>query len=65
MEAPWRIWIETFKDGKKIGSGVWHGEYSSKGNATKRAKQLFENPFKSTGDVTYKYIVSQTNPFEE
>lgn len=61
----WKIWFEVFRNGKKIGSGLWHQEYASKGSAIRRAKAVFDDPVKQTGGKTYKYIVSQTNPFEK
>lgn len=64
----WRIWFELYEDGKKIGSGVWHYCYKYKGNAVRRAKQQFGSPRvnKNTGKTyTYKWIVSQTNPWHK
>ena len=64
----WRIWFEMYEDGKKIGSGVWHYCYKYKGNAVRRAKQQFGEPRinKNTGKTyTYKWIVSQTNPWHK
>lgn len=62
----WRIWFELYENDRKIGSGVWYYWYMYKGNATRRAKQMFGEPRhnKRTGKTyTYKWIVSQENPW--
>ena len=60
MDTDWRIWFEVFKDGKKIGSGVYHKAYAYKKNAVRRAAQLWSN---EGPDYYHNWIVSQTNPF--
>lgn len=64
---PWRIWFEAYKNGKKIGSGLWHRRYKYKGNATRYAKKRFNaERIDSCGNVyTYKWVVSQTNPYRK
>lgn len=62
----WRIWFEVYDGDRKIGSGVWHYQYKYKGNAVRRAKQKFGQPRvnKNNGKThSYKWIVSQTNPW--
>lgn len=61
----WRIWFELYEGNKKVGDGVWNRDYIYKGNAVRRAKQLFgeKRVNKHTGKIyTYKWVVSQTNP---
>ncbi len=60
----WLIWFDVYKNGKKIGAGVWHQRYKYKGNATRFAKKQFNGDrVRGNGDVyTYKWVVSQTNP---
>lgn len=61
----WRIWFEVYKNGKKIGAGVWHKHYKYKGHAERWAKKRFgeRGVNKNSGDIyTYKWVVSQTNP---
>jgi len=61
----WRIWFEVYKNGKKIGAGVWHQRYKYKANAERWAKHRFggRGVNKNSNDIyTYKWIVSQTNP---
>lgn len=63
---PWRIWFETYKNGKKIGSGVWYQRYKYKGNAARWAKKRFGEPRinERSGEIyTHTWIVSQTNPW--
>lgn len=62
----WRIWIELYEADKKIGSGIWHQCYKYKANAIRAAKRQFgqERVNRNTGkNYTYKWIVSQTNPY--
>ena len=63
----WLIWFELFKNGKKIGAGVWHQRYKYKGNAARYARKRFDNArVDSHGDVyTYKWTVSKTNPWRK
>lgn len=63
----WKIWFETFVNGEKRGAGVWIQEYKHKSSAVRMAKKHF-NPPRTTHDgqtLTYKWIVSQTNPFRK
>lgn len=63
---PWRIWFVVYKDGKKIGAGLWHQHYKYKGNAVRRAKKQFDHPRVNRYDGsthTYEWVVSQTNPW--
>lgn len=63
----WYIWFEVFEDGKKVGAGMYHQPYSYKGNAVRRAKQMWSKVFYNpmTGKtISRKWIVSQTNPYE-
>ena len=64
---PWLIWFEVYKNGKKIGAGVWHQKYKYKGNAVRYAKKRFDTTrIDRCGDVyTRKWIVSQTNPWRK
>ena len=62
----WRIWFECYADGKSIGKGVWHYRYKYKCNAVRRAKKQFDTRRinKINGKLTtYKWIVSETNPW--
>lgn len=63
----WRIWFELYKNGKKIGAGVWHQYYSYKGNAVRYAKKRFGTErVDRHGDIyTYKWTVSTTNPWRK
>ena len=56
----WKIWIKYYNvDGEEVGVGVHTNDYSRKGSAVRRAKQLW-------GDNSQvKWVVSQTNPFDE
>lgn len=66
MDGYWRIWFEVFEDDKKIGAGVYHQVYAYKGNAVRRAKEMWSNDIYNpmTGTtIKRKWIVSQTNPF--
>lgn len=64
---PWRIWFELYKNGKKVGAGLWFQAYKYKGNAVRYARKQFDSErIDSHGDVyTYKWIVSQTNPWRK
>lgn len=61
---PWKIWFDVYKNGKKIGAGVWHRQYKYKGNATRYAKKRFcRTRVDHDGNVyTYEWVVSRTNP---
>ena len=64
----WKIYFEVFSNGNKIGSGVWTQCYQHKSSAVSRAKKQFGEPRESplTGEtLTYKWIVSKNNPWEE
>ena len=65
-EMYWRIWFVMYRNGTKIGSGLWHQRYIRRGNAVRWGKYRFGNPryHKHTGDIyTYDWVVSQTNPW--
>ena len=63
---PWRIWIETFINGKKVGSSVFSRSYEYKHNATRMAKKRFSRKLDYWGQtITYNWVVSQTNPWEK
>lgn len=65
---PWRIWFELYADGKKVGSGLWHYQYKYKSNAVRAAKKQFGKARvnKNSGKIyTYKWTVSQTNPWRK
>ena len=62
----WRIWFNLYKNGKKVGAGVWHQHYKYKGNATRYAKKRFNRTridYRSGDVYTYEWVVSQTNPW--
>lgn len=55
----WKIWFQSFdENGQQNGAGVCIQEYKYKRNAERMAKKRY-------GDLPgFKYIVSQTNPWE-
>lgn len=56
----WRIRLELYEGGMKIGTGIWHQWYKYKGNAVRFAKKRFNEPRvnKITGKVyTYKWTI--------
>lgn len=63
----WYIWYELYENDKKIVSGQYlHPGYKHKSSAVRAARKMWGLPRVDlmTGDiVTYKWIVSQTNPF--
>ena len=60
----WRIWFKSFQNGVQFGAGVMVTEYKYKGNAVRRAKQLFDNDiYGHHGVIHREWVVSQTNPF--
>ena len=60
----WKIWFEHFVNGRKVGAGVWHQSYKRRGNAIRRAQKQFDRVIKcSNQTITYKWVVSQTNPW--
>lgn len=61
---PWKIWFEVFRKGKKIGSGVWTKSYKHKCSAVRYARQNFDKP-RVGAVLSYKWIVSQTNPYRK
>lgn len=68
MPEYWYIWYEVYEDGKKINRGRYYRSYRAKDSAVRRAKQMWGealyNPLTGTTH-TIKWIVSETNPFEE
>lgn len=59
-EMKWKIWYETFNNaGEKSGAGVCLNSYTRKGDAVRVAKKRFND------SKRFKWVVSQTNPFEE
>ena len=70
MSSYWYIWYEVYEDGDPIpkSKGRYHKAYSYKHNAERRARKMWGLPFVDmmTGHLyTNKWIVSQTNPWEE
>lgn len=60
----WKIWFEIFVNDRKVGAGVWHKSYKYKGNAIRFAKKRYDRVIKDSNQtITYKWIVSQTNPW--
>lgn len=64
----WAIWFEIYENGEKLSQGVWHKRYKIKRNAIRMAKKYFDtNPrvnLETNNVYTYKWIVSQTNPWK-
>lgn len=63
----WRIWLELHEGNRDLGHGLWYQRYLHKSSAVRRAKQLFTEPRINRYDgktYTYKWIVSQTNPWK-
>lgn len=54
------IWTRMFKDGKLVGASVSVKGYARKGNAERVAKKRYDV---ARGDLTFTWIVSETNPF--
>lgn len=62
----WKIWVKNYLDGKPIGSGVCLTEYKYKGNAVRRARQMFSDDIYGHHGVLHReWIVSKTNPFSK
>lgn len=62
----WKVWYETYVNGIKIGYDNLHHEYKYKGNAVRRARKQFNKEVEGPcGHVTYKWIVSQVNPWRD
>lgn len=61
----WKIYFEVFRDGEKSGAGVYWKSYKHKSSAVRAAKRQFDRTIRSwdTSCLTYKWIVSQTNPW--
>jgi hypothetical protein len=68
MDGYWYIWFEIFEDNKFVSRGRYYYPYLSKSSAERRAKQMWSsdlyNPMTKTL-LSRKWIVSQTNPWEE
>lgn len=66
----WYIWYEIYEDGKLIpnSKGRYSTAYKHKSSAERRAKQMWSadlyNPMTET-IISRKWIVSQTNPWED
>ena len=60
----WKIYYETYHNGKKNGSGIYWKSYKHKSSAVRAAKQIFDNKegYSPDGPVTYKWSVGQTRP---
>lgn len=62
----WKVWFETYINGRKSGSGVLRHEYKYKGNAVRSARSHFNREAEGpNGHVTYKWIVSPVNPWQD
>lgn len=64
----WKIYYEMFRDGKKLAQGLHWKSYKHKSSASRAARQTYALPrvYPETGEViTYRWIVSQTNPWTE
>jgi hypothetical protein len=63
----WRIWFVMYKNGSKVGSGLWYKHYKYYGHAKRWAEYRFGKPHihEYTGDIyTYEWVVSKTNPWK-
>lgn len=70
MPNYWYIWYEVYENGELLPNsrGIYYQAYSHKHNAERRARKMWEEPYTHmiTGNVyQYKWIISQTNPWEE
>ena len=62
----WKVWYETYINGGKTNTGVLKQEYKYKGNAVRRAREQFNRELEGPhGRVTYKWIVSPVNPWQD
>ena len=63
----WKIYFEVFRNGVKAGSGVYWRSYKHKSSATRAAKRQYDRTLDCLDGetLTYKWIVSQTNPWTE
>lgn len=60
------IWFETFRNGEKCGSGVYHKRYQRKGNAIRTAMKYYDRTIVyDNHTITYKWVVSQENPWSK
>ena len=55
------IWVQTFKNGEHVASSRSAQVYVRKGNAERAAEKTYVDH----GDITYKWWVSETNPWRE
>lgn len=65
----WKIYYEVFANGESVSRGTWHQSYKYKSSAVRRARLHFDNrsdynPM-TNETYTYKWIVSQSNPWAE
>lgn len=59
----WKIWYEIYQNGQKIGSGLYHRYYVRRGDAIRRANIQYNKSLERTDGITFKWCVSQTNPW--
>ena len=60
----WKIWFERYVNGRKVGAGVWHKSYKREGDAIRFAKKQYDKVIQDSNQtITYKWVVSQTNPW--
>lgn len=66
-DSEWKIWFKRYVDGEFRGSGVWWRDYKHKSSAVRAAKKYFGDRTGHFHDktITYEWIVSKTNPWEE
>lgn len=57
----YRVWIQAFEDGKHVMSMVLAKRYIRKGNAINAAEVFCQDH----DGITYKYWVSEENPWRE
>ena len=70
MNENWYIWYELYEDGKPLAHsrGRYHRPYKYKSSAERRARQMWSKGFidpRTGGILTHKWIISQTNPWED
>lgn len=59
----YKIWYEEYRNDECIGAGVILKEYKYEKHAIRYAKKYFDNL--NHNDITFKWYVSKTNPWEK
>jgi hypothetical protein len=65
-ETRWHVWLKVYKNRRYIGYIRYSEDYTFEQSAVKSAKKYFDRIDSNAEDsYSYKWVVSQTNPFEK